>query len=150
VAPPQVGPGRGDEAPDDWGREGVSGNFADKYGFRTPPLRNVELTGPWFHDGAYVDLESVIRHMLDPVTALAEYDPSVLRDDVAELYVVDEARSEQAIELLDPRLAIPTLLSDEEIDYLEQFLLALTDPAARDLTHLVPASVPSGLPVDGN
>jgi cytochrome c peroxidase len=150
VAPPQVGPGRGDEAPDDWGREGVSGNFADKYGFRTPPLRNVELTGPWFHDGAYLDLESVIRHMLDPVTALAEYDPSVLRDDVAELYVVDEARSEQAIELLDPRLAIPTLLSDEEIDYLEQFLLALTDPAARDLTHLVPASVPSGLPVDGN
>ncbi len=150
VAPPQVGPGRGDEAPDDWVREGVSGNFADKYGFRTPPLRNVELTGPWFHDGAYLDLESVIRHMLDPVTALAEYDPSVLRDDVAELYVVDEARSEQAIELLDPRLAIPTLLSDEEIDYLEQFLLALTDPAARDLAHLVPASVPSGLPVDGN
>lgn len=150
VAPPQVGPGRGDEAPDDWGREGVSGSFADKYGFRTPPLRNVELTGPWFHDGAYLDLESVIRHMLDPATGLAGYDPSLLSDDIAALYVVDEARSEQAIKLLDPRLVTPKSLTDEEIRYLEEFLLALTDPAARELGYLVPASVPSGLPVDGN
>ena len=29
------------------------------------------------------------------------------------------------------------------------FLKSLTDPAARDLGHLVPDRVPSGLPVDG-
>ena len=150
VAPPQVGPGRGEEAPDDWGRESVSRNFADRYGFRTPPLRNVELTGPWFHDGAYVALEMAIRHFLDPATALSLYDPSLLRADVSEFYIVDEARSEQAIELLDPRLVVPKSLTDEQIANLEQFLLALTDPAARDLAHMVPSSVPSGIPVDGN
>lgn len=150
VAPPQVGPGKDDDAPDDFGREGVSGNYADRYGFRTPPLRNVELTGPWLHDGAYLDLESVIRHFLDPARALAAYDPSPLRDDVTEFYLVDEARLDQAITLLDPRLAVPKELTDEEIDQVEAFLLSLTDPAARDLGHLVPDAVPSGLPVDGS
>lgn len=149
VAPPQVGPGKGDAAPDDFGREDVSGNYVDRYAFRTPPLRNVELTGPWLHNGAYVDLEAVIRHFLDPATALAGYNPSPLRSDVTEFYLVDEARSDQAIALLDPRLRTPIELSDEEIDQVEAFLLSLTDAAARDLDHLVPDSVPSGLPVDG-
>ena len=150
VAPPQVGPGKDDEAPDDYGREGVSGNYADRYGFRTPPLRNVELTGPWLHDGAYLDLVSVIRHFLDPATALAAYDPSPLRDDVAAFYLVDEARLDQATALLDPRLQIPKALTDEQIDQVAAFMVSLTDPAARDLGHLVPDSVPSGLPVDGS
>ena len=149
VAPPQVGPGKGDAAPDDFGREDVSGNYVDRYGFRTPPLRNVELTGPWLHNGAYVDLQAVIRHFLDPAAALAGYDPSPLRSDVTEFYLVDEARSDQALALLDPRLRSPVHLTDEEIDQVESFLLSLTDPAARDLDHLVPDSVPSGLPVDG-
>ena len=39
-----------------------------------------------------------------------------------------------------------------ECDVLEsdisEFMLALTDPAARNLSHVVPATVPSGLPVD--
>ena len=149
VAPPQVGPGKDDEAPDDYGREGVSGNYADRYGFRTPPLRNVELTGPWLHDGAYLDLGSVIRHFLDPATALAGYDPSSLHDDVATFYLVDEQRLEQAVALLDPRLLVPKQLSEDEIDQVEAFLVSLTDPGAKDLAHLVPNSVPSGLPVDG-
>ncbi len=150
VAPPQVGPGKDEHAPDDFGREGVSGNFADRYAFRTPPLRNVELTGPWFHNGAYLDLRSAIKHFLDPAAALAAYDPSSLRPDVAATYVVDEARADVAIQLLDPRLAQPLVLSDEEIGQLESFLLSLTDPAARDLSGLIPESVPSGLPVDGS
>ena len=38
-------------------------------------------------------------------------------------------------------------MSDEEIDHLMAFLDALTSPSAVDLSHLVPESVPSGLPV---
>jgi len=39
-------------------------------------------------------------------------------------------------------------LADSRIvDELVAFLKSLTDPAARDLSSLVPASVPSGLPI---
>ena len=39
-------------------------------------------------------------------------------------------------------------LNEQEIDDLIAFLGALTDPSARDLTHLIPEVVPSGLVVD--
>ena len=39
-------------------------------------------------------------------------------------------------------------LGDGEIADLVAFLEALTDPASRDLAHLIPARVPSGLAVD--
>ena len=46
VALAQVGPGKGDGAggQDDFGRMRVPGSPADRYAFRTSPLRNVELT----------------------------------------------------------------------------------------------------------
>jgi hypothetical protein len=34
------------------------------------------------------------------------------------------------------------------VDDITEFLKALTDPGARDLSRVVPDSVPSGLPVD--
>ena len=36
----------------------------------------------------------------------------------------------------------------QTIDEVTAFMLALTDPAARDLAHVIPARVPSGLPID--
>ncbi|MDT8435910.1 MAG: cytochrome-c peroxidase, partial [Gemmatimonadota bacterium] len=42
----------------------------------------------------------------------------------------------------------PTGLSDVEVHDLLAFLRSLTDPAARDLDHVVPERVPSGLPVE--
>jgi hypothetical protein len=41
-------------------------------------------------------------------------------------------------------------LTDAEMDSLMAFLHALTSPSALDLSHTIPASVPSGLPVGGN
>ena len=54
VAVAQVGPGVGDgpSGRDDFGRMRVTGVSSDRYRFRTTPLRNVELTGPYGHDGA--------------------------------------------------------------------------------------------------
>src|SRR5207249_2116671 len=49
---------------------------------------------------------------------------------------------------LDFRLRTPLGLTDAEQRDLVAFLKALTDPAARDLTSLIPATVPSGLPVE--
>ena len=44
----QVGPGfgNGPDGHDDWGRMRQTDNVKHKYQFRTPPLRNVELTAP--------------------------------------------------------------------------------------------------------
>jgi cytochrome c peroxidase len=43
------------------GRFVVSGNTLDIGAFRTPSLRNVELTAPYFHDGSAAKLEDVVR-----------------------------------------------------------------------------------------
>jgi cytochrome c peroxidase len=52
------------------------------FAFRTPPLRNVELTGPWMYNGAYVTLEGAVRHMLQPQASLLAYDPKQLGPDL--------------------------------------------------------------------
>jgi cytochrome c peroxidase len=43
------------------GRFLVSGNVLDIGAFRTPSLRNVELTAPYFHDGSVGTLAEVVR-----------------------------------------------------------------------------------------
>ncbi|HMM10690.1 MAG TPA: cytochrome c peroxidase [Bacteroidales bacterium] len=47
----------------DPGRAAVTGNEADKYVFKTPSLRNIEMTAPYFHDGSVESLEEAIRIM---------------------------------------------------------------------------------------
>ncbi len=49
---PQLGPGVGRGAPLDLGRGELPNNEGYRFAFRVPPLRNVELTAPYFHDGA--------------------------------------------------------------------------------------------------
>lgn len=46
----------------DLGRFVISGNTLDIGAFRTPSLRNVELTAPYFHDGSAAALEDVVRY----------------------------------------------------------------------------------------
>jgi cytochrome c peroxidase len=48
------------EASSDRGREEVTHKRDDRYKFRTPTLRNVELTAPYMHDGSLKTLEDVI------------------------------------------------------------------------------------------
>ena len=148
IAAPQVGPGKGDEAPEDWGRGGVTRNADDRYNFRTPPLHNVAVTGPWLHDGAFNSLEAVIRHHMDPETSLASYDVGVtVGPDLP--FLGGQRHVEWLLTSVSPELAAVPSLTDSQIDDLIAFLDALTDPGATDLGHLVPASVPSGLPVTG-
>ena len=42
---------------------------ADRYAFRTSPLRNVAVHPQFFHNGAFSTLEDAIRHHLDAVTS---------------------------------------------------------------------------------
>lgn len=47
---------------DELGRFLVSGDALDIGSFRTPSLRNVELTAPYFHDGSAATLADVVRY----------------------------------------------------------------------------------------
>lgn len=155
---PQIGPGKGDIAPGgdqhaDFGRERVTGNPDDRYKFRTPPLRNTALTGPWGHDGAYDTLEAVVRHKMDPVDALNNYDtgqavlPPRADLDAIDFISHDSQTNRDAIAAAIDPLLVPVALSDQEVRLLIEFLHALTDPAKIDLRHTVPMEVPSGLPI---
>lgn len=50
--------------PSDHGRRAVTGQAADDYAFRAPPLRNVELTAPYFHTGLVWDLREAVVTMV--------------------------------------------------------------------------------------
>lgn len=149
IGVPQLGPGKGGEAPLDNGRFRENGKRKDLFAFRVPPLRNVALTGPYMHDGAYVDLEDAVRHHLDPTKALLTYDKTQLRVELQGLVQDDPVTLTSILATLDLR-GRPIRLSDAEISDLMAFLNALTDPAALDLSDTIPDSVPSGLPVDGS
>lgn len=150
IGVPQIGPGVGEARPLDLGRGGIdpSQQFY-RFSFRAPALRNVELTAPYMHNGAYATLDAVIRHYADAEEALRTYEAADLDPVLRERVHDDAATIDGILGALDHRLRQPIQLSDEEIDDLVAFLKALTDPAARDLGALVPESVPSGLPVAG-
>jgi cytochrome c peroxidase len=147
IGVPQVGPGFAPESPEDHGRERATGAAGERYRFRTPPLRNVELTGPYMHDGAYITLEAAVRHYLNTTTALRSYDASQLRADLQASHVSDPSTLDAMAATLDAMVQSPLALSDAEVDDVVAFLRSLTDPAARDLSGTIPQSVPSGLPV---
>jgi len=144
---PQVGPGKDEEGPEDFGRGRETGLVEDRYTFRTPSLHNVAITGPWTHDGAYTTLDNVIRHHVDPEGRLLDYD--VAQTVGPGLLVLDRQRHlDPILASISPELDTVPALSDDQIASLIAFLESLTDPTATDLGHLVPESVPSGLPVD--
>lgn len=49
----------------DTGRAEATHNEADKYFFKVPSLRNIEQTGPYFHDGKVETLDDAIRLMAE-------------------------------------------------------------------------------------
>ena len=154
VGIPQIGPGKGDglNGQDDFGREQFTGKPADRYRFRTPTLRNVAITGPWGHDGAYNTLEGIVRHHLDPVNSLINYNtqqavlPSADHLGVNDFLIHDDIANSR-VNLANSIELDPVDLSEEEFANLMEFLHALTDTSSLDLRSTVPSSVPSGLPL---
>ena len=151
TAMPQIGPGKGDgtDGLEDFGREQVTGESSNRYQFRTLSLRNVFLTGPWGHDGAYNSLREMVKHQLQPEVSLDAYDPdqAVLpyREDLSaiDFELLDNATVMNAI--ANANELEPRALSEFDIDRLMDFLWALTDPTSTDLRSDVPEGVPSGL-----
>ena len=156
LALPPFGPGRTrrfDPYARDVGRMAETDDPADAYRFRTPSLRNVALTGPYGHNGAYRTLEGIVRHHLDPLAALDRWtraEPVLPRHEgfAGTDFAVWEDRRE--MQRLRARIDIePVALSDAEVSDLVAFLHALTGRSAARGRLGKPRRVPSGLPIDG-
>jgi len=146
VAVAQVGPGHGNGPSgfDDFGRANISGRDDDRYRFRTTPLRNVELTGPYGHSGSILDLREFIEHYSESHVKLLAFDAGRLEPALRGTLVPNAA---DILARRDPILD-GVVLPEEIVDKLMDYMSALTDDAARRMKHIAPSRVPSHLPVD--
>jgi cytochrome c peroxidase len=122
-----------------------NGGDEARFGFHTPPLRNVAKTGPYMHDGCYATLRSAVLHHLDPSAALLAYDDAQLAPEFRQQLHRTARVKAEVQETLDPLVATPLRLTSDEVDALVAFLEALTSPAVDRLSEHVPSDVPSGL-----
>ncbi|MEO9517603.1 MAG: cytochrome c peroxidase [Paracoccaceae bacterium] len=130
---PPFGPGRTrafDPYARDVGRMGETDRIEDAYRFRTPMLRNVALTAPYGHNGAFPTLEAMIKHHLDPVASFQAWQPAMAQlPDVPWLAVTDfiiwqddrEMQRQSRVQDVQTQQ-----LDDDEIADLVAFMHALT------------------------
>jgi cytochrome c peroxidase len=138
------GPGQNE----DFGLEQITGDPNDRYMFRTSPIRNVALQPAFFHNGAFTRLEDAVRHHLDVFTSARNYSP--VAAGVAPDLMAPMGPVEPVLARVDPILAAPINLTDEEFSQLVDFVRnGLLDQRAKpeNLRKLIPRSVPSGFPV---
>ncbi len=146
---PQFGPGKAarfESHQRDTGRMRVTGDPQDAYAFRTPSLRNVTLTAPYGHTGAYPSLEGFLAahgRGVDP-----GYDralPILPALEAGDWWVLD--RPEEIAEIAQVAEVFDHQTSAREIARIVAFLETLEDPVARTGRLGVPRTVPSGLAV---
>jgi cytochrome c peroxidase len=155
LAVPHFGPGRTrgfDPYAREVGRMGESNRLEDAYRFRTPALRNVALTGPWGHNGAFPTLEAVVRHHLDPHGSFDAWTPEMVKlPEAPKVAAIDFVALQDSRERARLRSKIditPRQMTDADVADLVAFLHALTGEDSVDGRLGKPDSVPSGRPVE--
>jgi cytochrome c peroxidase len=163
LATPQIGRGKGDDngtlTNDDFGRFRESKQSEDMYKFRTPTLLNVEVTGPWGHAGSYTTLAGIVRHMLNPAEAIANYDFSQLDSNIQAADML--TNTQFALEQLEANRRNHVEGVHHNVSYTEtdvkdlvEFLKTLTDPCVKNrdcIASWIPDNSdenPDGLRVD--
>ena len=149
---PEIGPGKVAGMHADPGVSLITGKASDDYCFRTPPLRNVAATGPWFHNGAYNNLRDVIRHHANPTRGFLAYNPEECLDqpELREGIDLSASKFSQMMLTFSWNVIPKRHIRRDEVDALEDFLHALTAPKLyQRMQQVIPTKVPSGLPVDG-
>lgn len=119
----------------DYGRAAATSRGEDRYKFRTAPLRNAALSGPWGHNGAFDSLRAVIQHHFNPVPMLW----AAQRHSAAEA-----AQAGRLLGFRSPILAEIEALDDLELNDIEAFIGSLTSPTVLSDAQALPLSVPSG------
>ena len=128
---PPIGPGKSLTAVEDqqdFGRFLVTQREEDKFRFRTPSLLNVEVTGPWGHNGAYTTLEGMVAHMLNPFNGAVYYDVAQLRQPNLQTQHLRENIREMLRS--DSDLSGQTY-QEQDVRQLVAFLQTLTDPCVK-------------------
>ena len=103
------------------------------------------------HNGAYKDLRSTIRHHIFPVYSLLMYRPhrQLKQRQLWSTELRDPTSLALLIASLDWQNLPPMNLKNNEITQMEAFLKSLTAPDFKNrMDAIIPASVPSGLPVE--
>lgn len=142
IGMPQFGRGKNADR-SDHGRYQVTRDRKDRYRFRTPSVYNVEMTSPYGHTGAFISLREIIEHHIEPERSLRQFDFGFENNPqlafAAHLYPDARSLSQEVLESLKREQAAgesllpPDLPLDErQIDALESFLRALTDPCLKD------------------
>jgi len=155
---PQVGPGKPSvqRIPfSDVGRELVTQNPKDRYKFRTPSLRNVELTAPYGHSGAYKTMEDILEHHINPEKMMFAYKcpedlqlPSYGGEAIVGPYdCVTMRKQEMRQDIVDSHQLPKISLDEKEKLEVLSFLRSLTDKSMIERRDEVPEAVLSGLPV---
>src|SRR6185436_4535601 len=105
---------------EDFGLEQITGDPADRYKFRTSPLRNVAVQPTFMHNGAFTSLEAAIAYHLDPVRLGRFYSPT--SQHLASDLSGPTGPLSPVLARLDPILATPIKLSPEEFKQLVAFV----------------------------
>jgi cytochrome c peroxidase len=130
---------------EDYGLARTTGRVADRYRFRTSPLRNVGLQPAFFHNGAFTKLDDAVRHHLNVVGSLYGYNAT--RAGVAPDLRHRLGSADNVAATIDPLVRQPMRLTGQEeadlIQFLRTGLLDARAQASEICTH-VPATLPSG------
>jgi cytochrome c peroxidase len=123
----QIGPGK--ENGDDFGRYQWDQRPENLYAFRVPPLRNVALSAPYMHDGAFKTLAQIVEHYDVAKDALPDYKlVNNWKNYVEQIADADHSNDALRIQSISKKMATPLGFEPNEEKALTEFLTtALTD-----------------------
>jgi cytochrome c peroxidase len=125
VGIPQVTPSSY-AAPYDQGHFEVTNNLKDIFKYKTPTLRNLEVTSPYMHNGVFNTLAEVIEHYRNPQRSIEEFNTSkMITKNYSEKLIkdIEFLRNSQRISQIDePTIRKGIEISDQEKEDLIQFL----------------------------
>jgi len=139
---------RGNESTADGGVGDSTLRAADLGSFKSPSLRNVEVTAPYGHDGRFPTLDAVIDHYSDTAIVdanLGYANPAgpmqFTASEKAALIAFLETLTDRAF-LTDPRFSSPFVVRKDAVERVKRTVLA-----ARAALVKIGASIPQGLAV---
>lgn len=127
VGVPQIGPGKVDG--DDFGRFEWDPKPENKYAFRVPPLRNVAMTAPYMHDGAFKTLPQIVEHYDIVEDSIRDYKlVNNWKNYIDKLTDVNHEQDDIRIEAISKKMSHHLRFEEQEEKALSEFLsTALTD-----------------------
>jgi cytochrome c peroxidase len=101
--------------PANYGRANITGLPWDIGKYKTPGLRNVEVSAPYMHDGRFATLEEVVEHYNSGIRISSTLDPQIVKP--GGLFLTNQEKSDLVVflrSLTDQEFLADTLYSDPD------------------------------------